>query len=74
MIIDPSIDELLEEIDSKYMLVSLSAKRARQLQVEENEAQSDDWRARKFVSRALKEIASGELTYEYDDSQQSMKE
>lgn len=29
--IDPSIDELLEKVDSKYSLVILSAKRAREI-------------------------------------------
>lgn len=63
MMLEPSIDELLEKIDSKYMLVSLSAKRARKLQLVENDEQGGDWEARKYVSRALREISSDQLTY-----------
>ncbi|NHM29739.1 DNA-directed RNA polymerase subunit omega [Neobacillus terrae] len=58
----PSIDSLLEIIDSKYSLVSVAAKRARVMQ------QSGGYRMNKYVShkyvgKALEEIYSGELTY-----------
>ncbi len=58
----PSIDRLLEKIDSKYSLVSVAAKRARVMQ------QAKDERLPKYVShkcvgKALEEIYSGELTY-----------
>ncbi|RFU63334.1 DNA-directed RNA polymerase subunit omega [Peribacillus glennii] len=58
----PSIDSLLEKIDSKYSLVSVAAKRARQMQI------NDDTRIEKPVShksvgRALEEINSGKLKY-----------
>lgn len=70
MMLEPSIDELLEKIDSKYMLVSLSAKRARKLQLAENDEQAEDWQARKYVSRALREITSDKLTYVPGDNQE----
>ena len=58
----PSIDRLLEIIDSKYSLVSVAAKRARVMQ------QAHDERLPKYVShkcvgKALEEIYAGELTY-----------
>ena len=58
----PSIDALLEKIDSKYSLVSVAAKRAREMQLK------DDCRIEKPVSyksvgRALEEIYAGKLTY-----------
>lgn len=58
----PSIDRLLEKIDSKYSLVSVAAKRARVM------SQTNDERLPKYVShksvgKALEEIYSGELTY-----------
>ncbi len=58
----PSIDSLLEKIDSKYSLVSVAAKRARIMQ------QAKDERLPKYVShkcvgKALEEIYSGDLTY-----------
>ncbi len=58
--VDPSIDKLAEMVDSKYTLVIMAAKRARELtkpgvNLKERE-----------VSTALKEIARGEITYEKD--------
>lgn len=70
MILEPSIDELLDEIDSKYMLVALASKRARNLREAEKDEQENS-QERKYVSRALKEISSGELTYESGDNQES---
>ncbi|QPC46293.1 DNA-directed RNA polymerase subunit omega [Mangrovibacillus cuniculi] len=57
----PSIDSLLNKIDSKYSLVSVAAKRARSLQVKGNET-TDGFVSHKFVGRALEEIESGYLT------------
>ena len=50
--VDPSIDYLAEKVDSKYTLVILAAKRARELTAE------------KEVSVALREIADDKITYE----------
>jgi DNA-directed RNA polymerase subunit omega len=56
--VDPSIDYLATKVDSKYTLVIMAAKRARELtspgeNLPENE-----------VSIALKEVASDKITYE----------
>lgn len=61
----PSIDALLEIIDSKYSLVSVAAKRAREMRLK------DDCRIEhpvsyKSVGRALEEIYAGKLTYKND--------
>lgn len=61
MMLEPSIDTLMEKISSKYLLVTLSAKRARDLQAAES-SKSDNIESRKYVGIALKEIVSGELT------------
>ncbi|MBL4952627.1 DNA-directed RNA polymerase subunit omega [Neobacillus sp. OS1-32] len=58
----PSIDSLLEKIDSKYSLVSVAAKRARQMQLEKNE-RLPKYVSYKHVGKALEEINSGILTY-----------
>lgn len=58
----PSIDSLLEKIDSKYSLVSVAAKRARIMQLEKNE-RLPKYVSYKYVGKALEEIYSGELTY-----------
>lgn len=57
----PSIDELMELVDSKYTLVVATAKRARQLQ-ELNMALPDS-STTKNVSRALWEIYEGKVQY-----------
>lgn len=56
--VDPSIDYLATKVDSKYTLVIMAAKRARELthpgeNLPENE-----------VSIALKEVAADKITYE----------
>ncbi len=56
--VDPSIDKLAEKVDSKYTLVILAAKRARELTVPgENSPEKE-------VSTALKEIYNDTITYE----------
>ncbi|HET7579619.1 MAG TPA: DNA-directed RNA polymerase subunit omega [Bacillales bacterium] len=68
--LEPSIDSLMEKVHSKYMLVTLSAKRARALQVADS-GESDDVESRKYVGTALKEIAAGELSWTFDNEEQS---
>ncbi|MFT8871411.1 MAG: DNA-directed RNA polymerase subunit omega [Sporolactobacillus sp.] len=59
----PSIDNLLEKINSTYTLVSLSAKRARQLQDKSAHLMVSHPKSVKFVGRALEEVNAGLLTY-----------
>ncbi|MCJ7839590.1 DNA-directed RNA polymerase subunit omega [Lederbergia sp. NSJ-179] len=56
----PSIDKLLKVIDSKYSLVTVSAKRARHLQDESNPLLAE-YKSHKFVGKALEEIYTGAL-------------
>ena len=56
--VDPSIDYLAEKVDSKYTLVILAAKRARELTNHAINAPE------KEVSTALREIADDVITYE----------
>lgn len=60
--VDPPIDDLLKQVNSKYALVVLAAKRARMLT--EKETVSPNGKPVKAVSIALKEIASGKLHFE----------
>ena len=55
--VDPSIDYLATKVDSKYTLVIMAAKRARELTVPGQNLPE------KEVSIALKEKATDELTY-----------
>ena len=76
MMIEPPIENLLENVDSKYTLVLLAAKRARQInsyftQLGEGVAEFtppqiplDTERAPKALSIALQEIAEGKVSYE----------
>ena len=56
----PQMSELLKHIDSRYLLVNVVARRARQIAIEEEEfgAQSDE----KPVTQAIREVSEGKLT------------
>ncbi|HWO77900.1 MAG TPA: DNA-directed RNA polymerase subunit omega [Bacillus sp. (in: firmicutes)] len=57
----PSIDSLLQKIDSKYSLVTIAAKRARKLNLNEEPPLLDKYVSHKSVGKALEEINSGDL-------------
>ena len=57
----PSVDSLKTKIYSKYSLVTVASKRARQLQ-EEGGERLTSYVSYKKVGRALEEVAAGELT------------
>ncbi|ASS91609.1 MAG: DNA-directed RNA polymerase subunit omega [Bacillaceae bacterium] len=59
----PSIDSLLNRINSKYTLVTVAAKRARQMQ-QNNDQQLENTVSVKYVGKALEEIDAGLLNYE----------
>ncbi|MEI5906119.1 DNA-directed RNA polymerase subunit omega [Bacillus spongiae] len=63
----PSIDSLMNKIDSKYSLVSVAAKRARHLQ-EEGKEKLDSYVSQKYVGKALEEIHAGELMMKEQES------
>ena len=58
---DPSINKLLEVVDSRYTLVVLAAKRARQLL--SGDEQKVAAKASKDVTIALEEISEGDILY-----------
>lgn len=60
----PSIDALLEVIDSKYKLAYTSAKRAKI--IEEDGYISVDARCHKPVGQALEEILEGKIKVEFE--------
>ncbi len=56
----PSMSQLLEHVDSRYLLVNVVARRARQLSIEaEQEGYTLD---EKPVTLAIREVADGKLT------------
>lgn len=58
--LEPSIDILLEKINSKYTLVTISARRARELQ-DGAKPLVEQPKSHTFVGIALEEIAAGKL-------------
>ncbi|MBY0222111.1 DNA-directed RNA polymerase subunit omega [Mammaliicoccus sciuri] len=62
----PSVDSLKGKVDSKYTLVTLAAKRARELQEKRNEL-LHKYRSEKSVGRALEEVAAGVLINQQAD-------
>ncbi|MGM9986574.1 MAG: DNA-directed RNA polymerase subunit omega [Bacillaceae bacterium] len=60
--LNPSIDSLLKKIDSKYTLVSVASKRARQMQ-ENKDCRVENPVSHKNVGKSLEEIDAGFLSY-----------
>lgn len=58
----PSIDDLLEKVDSKYTLVIAAAKRGRQIR--DGSRPTIESSSRKEVTIALREIDAGNIEYE----------
>ena len=69
MMLYPSMAELLEKVDSRYMLVNVIAKRAREISSEAEETQ--EYLDEKSVSIAIKEIADGKITVVKHDEEES---
>lgn len=64
MMLKPSIDKLLDKVDSKYSLVILESKRAHELN--EGYAATVDFTSEKSTLRALEEIEAGTVTIHPD--------
>ncbi len=73
--IHPRIDELMEQVDSRYSLVIVAAKRARQINNYHHqlgEGTFDEFappliesRSKNYLTMSLEEIAEGKIVYEY---------
>ena len=72
---DPRIDDLLEHVDSRYALVIVAAKRARQINnyhQQLGEGTFEDFappliesRSKNYLTMALEEIAEGKIKFDY---------
>lgn len=60
--INPSLDTLVNQVDSKYTLVVLAAKRAREIM--DGQQPLVESKSNKPVTVALEEVAQGKITYE----------
>ena len=67
--VNPSTDTLMKKVDSRYGLVVLAAKRARQLLDGAELKETTKARSTKNVTNALEEIAEGKISYELDIDQ-----
>ena len=72
--INPRIDELLDNVDSRYALVIVAAKRARQINNYHHqlgEGTFDEFpplvesRSKNYLTMSLEEIAEGKIKYTY---------
>jgi DNA-directed RNA polymerase subunit omega len=71
----PRIDALLEKVDSKYALVTIAAKRARQINnyyrnreegsIDDIPPPLIDTRSKNILTIAMEEIAAGKIGYRY---------
>jgi DNA-directed RNA polymerase subunit omega len=74
-VIDPRVDTLLEQVDSRYALVIVAAKRARQINnyhhmlgegsFDEAPPPMIESRSKNYLTMSLEEVAQGKLVYEY---------
>lgn len=56
----PSIDKILTKVGSKYLLVNLIAKRAKEMEVTEHyQMKENEYKSKKNIGRALEEVNSG---------------
>lgn len=73
--IDPRVDTLLESVDSRYALVIVAAKRARQINnyhhmlgegsFDEAPPPMIESRSKNYLTMSLEEVAQNKLSYEY---------
>ena len=72
--IHPRIDELLDQVDSRYALVIVAAKRARQINNYHHqlgEGTFDEFpplvesRSKNYLTMALEEVSEGKIKYTY---------
>jgi DNA-directed RNA polymerase subunit omega len=74
-VIHPRVDELLEQVESRYALVIVAAKRARQINnyhhqlgegtFDDNPPPLVESRSKNYLTMALEEVAQGKLRYSY---------
>ncbi len=59
----PSIDKILNIVDSKYRLVNVVAKRSKQmLDTKHYQMKESEYKSKKAIGRALEEIEKGLVT------------
>jgi DNA-directed RNA polymerase subunit omega len=73
-VIHPRIDELEDNVDSRYALVIVAAKRARQINNYHHQLGEGTFdvpppliesRSKNYLTMSLEEVAQGKITYKY---------
>ncbi len=68
----PSIDDLLNKVNSKYSLVVLASKRAHELEGKREEMQNElleEYQSVSHLGKALEEIATGDIIIDPESMQ-----
>lgn len=56
--INPSIDRLLNEVGSKYLLVNIVSKRVKEMELKDNyQMKENEYQSKKNIGKALEEIS-----------------
>ena len=56
----PSIDSLLQKVSSKYLLVNIAAKRAKEMEKTEHyQIKESEYKSAKNIGKALEEVQKG---------------
>ncbi|ASG78517.1 MULTISPECIES: DNA-directed RNA polymerase subunit omega [Lactiplantibacillus] len=66
MILYPSVDDLLKQVNSRYSLIMLASKRAHELDAGAPPMLSE-YKSVKTIGRAMEEIAAGDLMIDPDE-------
>lgn len=65
----PSIDKLLNVVDSKYQLVHIAARRSREMSSKGfYQMPLNKYKSKKNIGKALEEVAEGLITIKKEDS------
>ena len=67
MILYPSVDDLLKQVNSRYSLIMLASKRAHELGAGAAPMLSE-YKSVKTIGRAMEEIAAGDLMIDPDET------
>lgn len=58
-VIYPSIDKLLQHVESKFLLVNIVSKRAKQMdETEHFQMKENEYKSKKVIGRSLEEVAN----------------
>lgn len=58
----PSIDKLLNQVGSKYLLVNVISKRVKEMQKDDHyQMKTTEYKSKKDIGKALEEITNGKV-------------